>query len=199
MEAIRPGTRLADDSSRIRLGEIARLVRDLHDSPGDEEATIFPPLIERVEFIFAFLGGLLEKPEVASVVSADLVEESLVKARELAVGPGRQILLHGDLHTGNALNGGEDPGPVAVDPRACVGDPAFDLIDWVFAEISAEGGDESALMHRAGRLAGEAGADPGSLIRWCRCTAVLVSIARLPRGDDPVSIRPLLGFAANGF
>lgn len=100
MEAIRPGTALADDSSRIRLGEIARLVRDLHNSPDDEVLTEFPPLIERVEFIFAFLGRLLEKPAVASVVSADLVEESLAKARELATRPGRRVLLHGDLHPG---------------------------------------------------------------------------------------------------
>ena len=131
MEAIRPGTVLADDPHKIKLDEIAGLVRDLHDCPDSEVVLGFPPLIERVEFVFAFLGGLLEKPEVAPVVSADLVEESLAKARELADRPGRQVLLHGDLYPGNVLNGGDGRGPVAVDPRACVGDPAFDLIDWV--------------------------------------------------------------------
>lgn len=129
------------------------------------------------------------------MVSADLVEESLVKARELAVRPGRRVLLHCDLHPGNVLDGGDGRGPVAVDPRACVGDPAFDLIDWVFAE----GGDESTLTRRAGWLAGEACVDPDSLIHWCRCTAVLVSIARLSRGDDSAIIPPLLEFAADRF
>ena len=198
MEAIRPGTAFAHDSSRVRLGEVARLVRDLHDGPGDEILTEFPPLIERVEFIFAFLGGLLAKPAVASVVSANLLKESLVKARGLAMRPGPRVLLHGDLHPGNVLDGEDGRGPVAIDPRACVGDPAFDLIDWALTASWAEGGDESALIHRARWLAGEAGADPDSLIRWCRCTAVLVAIARLSRGDAPASIRPLLRFAADG-
>lgn len=48
IEAIEPGTALADDSSSISLGGIARLVRDLHDSLGDEVLTEFSPLIERV-------------------------------------------------------------------------------------------------------------------------------------------------------
>ncbi len=193
MEAIRPGAVLADDLSRIKPGEIAGLVRDIHDSPGDEVVTQFPPLIERVEFIFSFLGGLLEKPEFVSVVSKDLVEDSLVRARELALRPGPSVLLHGDLHPGNVLDGAR--GFVAIDPRACVGDPAFDLIDWVFAE----GGGGSTLARRAGWLAEEAGIDPDSLIDWCRCTAVLVSIARLSRGGNAGDVRSLLEFASSGF
>ncbi len=194
MEAIHPGTVLADDSSGIRLSEVVGLVLDLRHSADDQAKNEFPPLIERVEFIFAFLGGLLETMEVAAVVPPDLVEESLVKARKLAVKPGPQVLLHGDLHPGNVLVGG-DRGFVAIDPRPCIGDPAFDLIDWVFFGR----GDVSTLVRRAERLAGEAVVDTGSLVGWCQCTAVLVAIARLLRGENSEDVHPLLEFAGGEF
>jgi streptomycin 6-kinase len=149
----------------------------------------FPPLIQRVEFIFEFWGARRQKLQVASHVSLELVERSLATARELAVRPGPQVLLHGDLHAGNVLDGGDHRGLVAVNPRACVGDSAFDLIDWVLADA----GDEHRMRQRAEWLAGEVGADPTSLWRWCACTAVLVIVSQLARGSNPtVATKPLL-------
>jgi aminoglycoside phosphotransferase (APT) family kinase protein len=109
----------------------------------------FPPLIQRVEFIFEFWGARRQKLQVASHVSLELVERSLATARELAVRPGPRVLLHGDLHAGNVLDGGDHRGLVAVDPRACVGDSAFDLIDWVLADA----GDKHRMRQRAEWLA----------------------------------------------
>ena len=77
---------------------------------------------------------------------------------------------------------------MSIDPRARVGDPAFDLIDWVFWG----GGDEAALARRAERLAAEAGVDPGSLRRWCGCMAVLDATSRLVRGDRSTEAVPSL-------
>nr|WP_225882432.1 aminoglycoside phosphotransferase family protein [Streptomyces aureocirculatus] len=37
-------------------------------------------------------------------------------------------LLHGDLHLGNVLDGGQR-GLMAIDPKACAGDPCFDAVD----------------------------------------------------------------------
>ncbi|OUC96640.1 hypothetical protein CA984_14275 [Streptosporangium minutum] len=48
--------------------------------------------------------------------------------RPPAAGPAG--LVHGDLHPGNVLDGGPR-GLVVIDPRPCVGDPAFDAVDWV--------------------------------------------------------------------
>ena len=60
------------------------------------------------------------------------VERSYVAARWLAdEGAGRRVLLHGDLHLRNVLAGPPGRELVAIDPRACVGDPAFDLVDWI--------------------------------------------------------------------
>lgn len=194
MEAIRPGTALTDDPSKVCLDTIIELVWDLHTSTSEEATKGFPPLIERIEFIFSFWGERLRKPEVASVVPTGLVERSLTTAHELAGSPGRRVLLHGDLHPGNVLNGG-DRGLVAVDPRACVGDPAFDLIDWVLAE----GGDEDTLTGRAVWLAQEAGVAPDILCRWCACAAVLVAIGRLARGEDcSENIRSLVALSTSG-
>lgn len=86
MEAIRPGTVLADDQSRVRLGEIVGLVRDLHASTRGEAAAKFPPLLERVEFIFGFWGERLPRPEIASVIPVGLVE----KISEESAGARRQ-------------------------------------------------------------------------------------------------------------
>lgn len=41
------------------------------------------------------------------------------------------VLLHGDLHLGNVLDGGPSRGLVAIDPKACLGDPCFDAVDYV--------------------------------------------------------------------
>lgn len=184
MEAIDPGTPLADRQAATPPEAIAGLVRDLHSAPGEDIIESFPPLIQRVEFIFEFWGKQLRKPEVAAHVSQELVERSLATARELAArSPRPRVLLHGDLHADNVLDGGDQRGLVAVDPRACVGDPAFDLIDWVLADA----GDEHRMRQRAEWLASEVGADPTSLWRWCECTAVLVVISQLARGSKPAA------------
>ena len=82
---------------------------------------------------------------------------------------------------------------MAVDPRACGGDPAFDLIDWVLLDE----GDEQTWFRRVGRLADEVGADPASLWRWCGSTAVLIAISQIVRGNGSTGyIRSLLALAA---
>ena len=193
MEALRPGTALTSGMKKSRLSEVVGLVRVLH--AGADEAVLagFPPLIERVEFIFEFWGKRLRKPEVAAVIPQDLPERSLATARELATRPGLRVLLHGDLHLRNVLDGGFDRGLVAIDPRACVGDPAFDLIDWVFAD-----GGVTTIARRVGRLAEETAVDPASLWRWCERTAVLDATRLLTRGDGSAdAVRSLLAFVEN--
>lgn len=194
MEAIRPGTRLADEQVAIRLDEVVELVRDLHVHGEDEAIEAFPALIERVEFIFAFFSERLRYPRIASQVSPELMERSLAAARDLAAESGRRVLLHGDFHPRNVLNGG-NRGLVTIDPRACVGDPAFDLIDWVFSGV----GDRGTLIRRTEWLAGRVGVDSSVLWRWCKCTAVLIVISRLIRGTSPANtVQPLLELTIDG-
>ena len=185
MEAVAPGTMLADEGAEVRQEGIVALVRALHVAPDENAMAGFPPLVELVEFFFGFWGSQSRKPEAAAIPRG-LLERSLATACELAARLGPRVLLHGDLHPRNVLDGGSGRGYVAIDPRACVGDPAFDLIDWVFRG----GGDKAALVRRAERLADGAGLDPESLRRWCGCTAVLDAVSRLVRGDRSTEAVP---------
>lgn len=193
LEAIRPGTTLADSRPAAHLGAVAELVGDLHASAGAGAMSGFPPLVERVEFIFALYEERLREPAVALAVPVDLLEGSAAAARRLAVESGQRVLLHGDLHAKNVLNGGVR-GLVAIDPRAYVGDPAFDLIDWVLVD----GGDARTARPRAEWLAERVRVDPAKLWRWCESTAVLVAIGQLVRREGNTgSTRSLLDLAQN--
>ena len=117
----------------VELDEIVALIDGLHRAPTDG----FPPLADRVEFIFA-------QPRWRA--GREL-------ARSLAADPVKPVLLHGDLHSANVLYDGPRRGLVAIDPRPCVGDPAFDLVDWVAS---------------APRLAATLGVDDERVRAWCR-------------------------------
>lgn len=193
LESIEPGTPLRAAPAAVPPAEISALVRDLHAATNEETIAGFPSLAGRVEFIFAFYGTLLREGKVTALVPRDLLRNSLAVARGLAARPGRRVLLHGDLHAGNVLDGGEERGLVAVDPRACAGDPAFDLIDWVLVE----GLEARQWPGRAERLAAGAGVDPDALWRWCGCTAVLIAIGRIHRGNGSTDyVESLLALAA---
>lgn len=43
------------------------------------------------------------------------------------------VLLHGDLHPGNVLDGGAERGLMATGPKACVGDPVDSADDHTLA------------------------------------------------------------------
>ncbi|GAB3876456.1 hypothetical protein GCM10029964_023370 [Kibdelosporangium lantanae] len=65
------------------------------------------------------------------------------------------MLLHGDLHLYNVLNG---PKLTAVDPKACLGDPCFDAMDYAFQARSTD-------------IAKAADLDVDRVEAWCRVFA----------------------------
>lgn len=117
LELLDPGTPAPDP---------ARVLPELHIPAPDG----FPPLSARVDFLFETL-----LPRRTGAYHA--AEHRL--ARALAADPVTPVLLHGDLHPGNVLRGPR--GPVAIDPRACVGDPAFDWTDLVHGGHDLHGAD----------------------------------------------------------
>lgn len=158
LEHVAPGTRVRDTQPRPTPQQVAALVTPLHRAV---PAGRFPPLRERLTFIFAH----------AARRGADrgLVAQGLRASLELAAQSDATTLLHGDLHSGNVLWRGHG-GLVAIDPRPCVGDPAFDLVDWVL-----EG--DVAPPEQAERIAAATGLDAERLLRWARATAVLNGLA----------------------
>jgi streptomycin 6-kinase len=193
LEAIVPGTVV----ERAALTDIAALLEDLHAAPpgglppapprgfsrpppgglpsalpgglphappGGLPPDGFPPLSERVEFVYD-----LWIPRCQGVARADL-DRARELALELAASyAGPAALVHGDLHPGNVLLGSR--GLVAVDPRACAGDPAFDAIDWVLWHAE----DRAEVERRAHELAAD--------IRWITAFAPLLAGIRIARGE----------------
>ncbi|SDG67367.1 streptomycin 6-kinase [Lentzea fradiae] len=117
LERLDPGTPAPDP---------ARVLPRLHIAPPQG----FPPLSARVDFLFETL-----LPRRTGTYHA--AEHR--RARELAADRVTPVLLHGDLHPGNVLRGPR--GPVAIDPRPCVGDPAFDWTDLVHDGYDLHGAD----------------------------------------------------------
>jgi streptomycin 6-kinase len=61
---------------------------------------------------------------------APLVARAVELARELAETQPTWVLLHGDFHPGNVLAAAREPW-LAIDPKPLVGDPAYDLAQWL--------------------------------------------------------------------
>ncbi len=184
LERVLPGTRLADEPDRWPLEEVWPVLSGLWQEPsGPGARSVLPQLRERAEFVFGITQRRLDlHPAVSRRVPPELMERSRSLASALAVeGPVR--LLHGDLHAGNVLRGGDGCGLVAIDPRPCLGDPAFDAVDWVLAD----GGSEQAVQQRIAWLAGRLeGLDPGRAWAWCQATAVVIAVTLfISRGEDP--------------
>jgi streptomycin 6-kinase len=89
------------------------------------------PLGDRVEFVFGHWIARHARGGAIAAVPVARLERGRGLARALVAAAGPRVLLHGDLHPGNVLDGGAR-GLVAIDPRPCIGDPAFDAVDWVF-------------------------------------------------------------------
>jgi streptomycin 6-kinase len=161
LEAVEPGTPIGDGPRRD-AEEPRALLDGLHAAPSEG----FPPLAERVEFIYAHWI-----PRVRGVSVAEM-ERARELARDLAATyEGPPALLHGDLHLGNVLDSAR--GLVAIDPRACAGDPDFDAVDFV-------------LWDAAGRREAEArvpalATDPERLLGWCAAFVPLIAGARRAR------------------
>jgi streptomycin 6-kinase len=150
-------------------------------------------LADRVEFIY---GHWIERhgrdPEVTRAVPVARLSRGHELARALvATDQVAPVLLHGDLHPGNVLDGGIDRGLVAIDPRPCVGDPAFDTVDWVFWMTD----DPRNWEPRARELAVALGVDYERVLDWCTAFAAMLAAGQAARGGPADHIHALLSLA----
>lgn len=170
MEAVLPGTEVADLPEPPAASDWADLVAPLHalpPTPGLRD------LRDRCEEFFARIGRRVTGD---GPVTPAMWERATTRCRTL-VATGRRVLLHGDLHPGNVLVGSR--GLVAIDPRPCVGDPCFDVVDFALEAAGHEG-----VADRSARLAAACGLDPDRLYAWCRVLAPVLAMSRLD--DEPV-------------
>lgn len=177
MERILPGTTI-DAGPVPAPRDWADLTGDLHrPSPGPGAVT--DRLEDRCAEMEERIGARQARPDVRRHVPDRLWRAAMEECRELVTSCPDPVVIHGDLHLGNVLAGGPR-GLVAIDPKLCVGDRCFDLVDYVVVE-----GDADDMVERARRLAPLVGTDPDRLLAWSRVNAVVTAVSRTAwRGFD---------------
>jgi streptomycin 6-kinase len=188
MERIEPGT-CADELALVPSPrEWGELVTGLH-------CTAPPPgyprdLRGRCDESFARIGARQAEPRISPHVFPAALDRGADRYRHLLATAQTQVLLHGDLHLGNVLDGGAQRGLVAIDPKACVGDPCFDAMDYAM-----DGAGSDGVAARCDSLAPAAGLDPDRLFAWCRAFAPIVAINRIEQPGKEQSVKELLMLA----
>ncbi len=193
LESIPTETPLSERRATVELNQIASLIGGLHRSGAPIVADGVVSLAARVEFIF---DHWVERhgrrgEAVTRAVPVDRLRRGHELARGLATDAGVRVLLHGDLHPGNVLDGGGARGLVAIDPRPCVGDAAFDAVDWVFWAVD----DPGAWEPRSRALACALSLDHERLWAWCSALAAILAASELGRGASAEQVTPLLALS----
>ena len=164
IEALEPGTPV------VSWRPAADLLGQLRDVPAP---TGFPTVADRVDFMFTLAAR--RNPGVP----AALLDASHASARRLADTGTVVRLVHGDLHPGNVLTSAR--GPVAIDPRPCLGDPDLDVVDWAFLDVTTD-------TQLRARIAALNPLDEDRAYEWSRSLAVLLLMSHVRRGiEDPAT------------
>lgn len=189
MEEIRPGTEARDLPSASLPGLWGDLLTALH--------AVIPPagwpsdLRGRCEEAFDRVGRKLSEPAVGGRVDQAMWRRAILGCRRLLDTQSRSVLLHGDLHPGNALDAGPSRGLVAIDPKACVGDPCFDAVHYVVAGAGHEG-----VEARCELTAAACGFDGDRLYAWSRVVAPVRAIDHLTHHRQAAAVDELLALAS---
>lgn len=191
LEKLEPGTRLSDQLELPPLAEIAALLTSLR-AADEEGMDQLPTLAQRVDFLFTLIGRRLSHRRVSALVTPDMAARGHRLARELAMN-GDPGLVHGDLHPANVLTAGPIRGLVVIDPRPCLGDRTFDVVDWAMGRATAA----AELAERIQRLCTLIpDLDGARLRRWCQATAVIIAVQRLYRRPPDDTTELVLQLAA---
>ncbi len=175
LEEVLPGTP-AEDLPAYALPSLwADLLAALH-GVGVPEHPI-GTLRARCEESFARVGRRLGDPAVAARIGPVEWARAMQRCARLLDTTEVPVLLHGDLHPGNALDGGPARGLVAVDPKACLGDPCFDAVDLVLTGAGQEG-----VVARCSAVAAACGLDGDRLFAWAQVIAPFFVVARITGG-----------------
>jgi streptomycin 6-kinase len=185
LEEVLPGTAAEDMPPTSLPQRWAELLAALH--------AVAPParwpwdLRGRCEEAFGRIGRRLSDPAIGARIDQATWQRAIRRCETLLDNQTEVVLLHGDLHLGNALDGGPARGLIAIDPKACVGDPCFDAVDYVVAGAGHEG-----VETRCRQVATACGLDGDRLYAWSRVVAPMVAIAYLTYGGPEPAIDELL-------
>jgi streptomycin 6-kinase len=176
MTEIRPGTPVHELPEPPRPAKFADLLTALHSA-----ALPRPGLLPRDlrqwtdEFTHRAMDRLADPAIGAHLSRADFDLARRARDRLFATSA-PTVLLHGDLHLGNVLAG--EHGLVAIDPKACAGDPCFDAIDYV----TGGAGRPDGVRYRLDALSAAGGLDRDRMLGWCAAVMPVVVLPLLSTG-----------------
>lgn len=188
MAAVRPGTDFGGDVPSPAPGEYADLLGALHAVPLPD-IPLGRDLRGRTEEFLHRAITQLTDPVVAARLHRSDFERALAELDDVLAVPAPTVLLHGDLHLGNVL-ADHARGLVAIDPKACLGDPCFDAADYVVAGAGRDG-----VEHRLTALSDAAGLDRDRLYAWSRLVAAVTAIPLLRTGNRDRAVDELLALS----
>lgn len=193
MERVLPGTTLDDSRAEPPTPQDwAALLEDLHSTRADSttQHVVTDVLRQRCEDMFRRIGERQATERVSGHISRETWGRAVRECLALLETDREQVVIHGDLHLGNVLRS-QDRGLVVIDPKLCVGDRCFDMVDFVVTAGTAD-----QMTARALELAPLVDVEPERLLRWSRVNAVVTGISRTFGSGPDGWTRTLLEFAA---
>lgn len=127
----------------------------------------------------------------------DLIDQEhsdavLIEARQTALDllahQQADVVLHGDLHHGNVLDGGRR-GWLAIDPKPLHGDPAFDVANLLCNPDAAVALAPGRLERAVGVAASETGMSGRRVLRWALAWSALSAVWAQADGADATAAR----------
>lgn len=192
---------LAHEGSALlleRLGGRRSLVEMERSGRGDEATRIICRVVERLHAARAQtppqtlypMSAWFRQLGPAARRHGGVLTKSAAAARELLASLRDNVPLHGDIHHGNILDGGER-GWLAIDPKGVLGERGFDYANLFCHPEAMVAKTPGRLEQRIEVVAAEADLDPKRLLTWILAYAGLKSVWTLAREGGGQEAREL--------
>ncbi len=121
---------------------------------------------------------------IAAARDGGVFARALVVAERLLAAPREPVVLHGDLHHDNVLDGAAR-GWLAIDPKGLVGERGFEFANLFRNPDAALALEPGRMRRRAGIVAKLASLEPHRLVAWVFAYAALGAAWSIESGHDP--------------
>lgn len=161
------------DREEQAISVTADLMRSLHKAPVPDAGQL------------PHLRDWLQKLDADWDVPLPYLEEARRLRCQLLKTAASEVLLHGDLHHENILQGSRKW--VAIDPKGVMGDPAYDTVSFIInpmQELIVHPQAKEIIHYRIYSLSSLLKINPGHLQDWCFVKSVLGWIWALEDGID---------------
>jgi streptomycin 6-kinase len=117
-----------------------------------------------------------------------LLSDAQEVALALLTHPAGDVVLHGDVHHGNVLDGGER-GWLAIDPKPLHGDPGFDVANLLCNPDAAVALAPGRFERAVAVVSSETGMTEHRILRWALAWGALSTVWAEAEGEDVTAAR----------